>query len=54
MFRKIILCQDTNGNESTNLAVSITTDAAKAMSITVGGAHTITLGSGGLQITVIP
>jgi hypothetical protein len=49
-----ILCQDTNGNESTNLAVSITTDAAKAMSITVGGAHMITLGSGGLSITVIP
>jgi hypothetical protein len=49
-----ILCQDTNENESTNLAVSITTDAAKAMSITVGGAHTITIGSGSLSISVIP
>jgi hypothetical protein len=49
-----ILCQDTNTNESSNLAVQVTTDAAKAMSITVGGAHTITLGTGSLQITVIP
>lgn len=51
-----ILCQDTQENESSNLELTVTTDAAKSIgAIGLGtGDLTISIGSGTLNINIIP
>ena len=48
-----VLCQDTQAVESANLAITVTSDAAKTLSLT-GGTKTLGIGSGTMSVTVIP
>ena len=48
-----VICRSTQGNESSNSAITITSDAAKT--ITAGaGSLSITQGSGSLSVTILP
>jgi hypothetical protein len=48
-----VLCQDTQGVESSNLEIPITTDAQKTFTIGAGS-QTLTIGTGSNTLTILP